>query len=106
MILNHRATARASSPSGHPATDDASAPLWRGAGMAVRLQNAEAAMSDFERAEMFYLTEPSRGIFVVSLRVNDALRRFEISLDQLANFLVDGTSMALRSERVTATEPS
>lgn len=55
-----------------------------------------------DKAEMFYLTEPSRGTFVVSYRVDDALERFEISREQLSNFLVDGISMALRSPQLEA----
>jgi hypothetical protein len=57
-------------------------------------------MSDFRRADMFYLTEPSRGVLVVSLKIGNALMRVEITRDQLANFLVDGTSIALRTEKI------
>jgi len=59
-------------------------------------------MSDLAKAKMFYLTEPSRGVFVVNFRIGEALQRFEISRDQLANLLVDGTAMVLRSEQSTA----
>lgn len=57
-------------------------------------------MNDMPKAEMFYLTEPSRGVFVVSQRIGGMLARFEISRDQLANFLVDGAAMALRSSSI------
>lgn len=46
--------------------------------------------------KMFYLTEPSRGVFIVNFRIGLELQRLEISRDQLANFLVDGAAMALR----------
>lgn len=50
------------------------------------------------KAELFYITEPSRGVFVVNIRTGEqVLWRFEISRDQLANFLVDGAGMALRT---------
>jgi hypothetical protein len=49
-------------------------------------------------AQMFYLTEPSRGTFIVNFRVGMELQRIEITRDQLANFLVDGAAMALRTE--------
>ena len=57
-------------------------------------------MSEMQKAEMFFLTEPSRGVFVVSFRMRSdyPLVRVEISRDQLANFLVDGAAMALRTE--------
>ena len=50
------------------------------------------------RAARFYLTEPSRNRFVVNVRLPAMDICFEISRDQLANFLIDGTSIALRSE--------
>ena len=57
-------------------------------------------MTDIPRAEMCFLIEPSRGVFVVSFRMRSdyPLVRVEISRDQLANFLVDGAAMALRTE--------
>jgi hypothetical protein len=54
-------------------------------------------------AKLFYLTEPARGVFVVNVQIDmyggmitTGLVRLEITRDQLANFLVDGTAMALR----------
>ncbi len=56
-------------------------------------------MSEKQKADLFYLTEPSRGVFVVSVRLAyKTLVSFEISRDQLANFLVDGAAMALRKD--------
>jgi hypothetical protein len=49
-------------------------------------------------AKQFYLTEPSRGLFIVNFRIGSELQRMEITRDQLRNFLVDGTAMALRNE--------
>lgn len=51
------------------------------------------------RATLFYLTEPSRDVFIVNFRIGAELKRLEITRDQLRNFLVDGTAMALRSEQ-------
>lgn len=47
-------------------------------------------------AKLFYLSEPSRGVFIVNIQIDEALSRIEITKDQLANFLVDGAAMALR----------
>lgn len=48
-------------------------------------------------AKLFYLTEPSRGVFVVNIQTwPGTADRIEITKDQLANFLVDGAAMALR----------
>lgn len=47
-------------------------------------------------AKLFFLTEPSRGMFIVNVQIEHALGRIEITKDQLANFLVDGAAMALR----------
>jgi len=56
-------------------------------------------------ATMFYLTEPSRGRFIVNFRIATELQRIEITADQLRNFLVDGTAMALRTgDRVIANQ--
>lgn len=56
-------------------------------------------------ATMFYLTEPSRGRFIVNFRIAMELQRIEITADQLRNFLVDGTAMALRTgDRVIANQ--
>lgn len=49
-------------------------------------------------AKRFYLTEPSRGLFVVNFQIGGELKRMTISRNQLANFLVDGAGMALRSQ--------
>ena len=70
--------------------------------MAMRLQDGQASMSEMRKAQLFYLTEPSRGVFVVNVTIGyAALARFEISRDQLANFLVDGAAMALRSSHAS-----
>lgn len=53
-------------------------------------------MSDLRTAKTFFVTEPSRGVFVVNFQLNGELQRFEISKNQLGNFLVDGAGMALR----------
>lgn len=55
-------------------------------------------MPDFLEAKNFHLTEPSRGVYVVNYRVGEKLRRMTITQAQLANFLVDGAAIALRSE--------
>lgn len=48
-------------------------------------------------AKLFYLTEPSRGVFMVNIQTwPGSVDRIEITKDQLANFLVDGSAMALR----------
>lgn len=49
-------------------------------------------------ARHFYLTEPSRGVFIVCFQANDSgeIQRLKISKNQLGNFLVDGAGMALR----------
>jgi len=55
-------------------------------------------------SKLFYLTEPSRGVFVANFQVDGgALERIEISRDQLANFLADGTAIAFRDSK-TKTE--
>lgn len=53
-------------------------------------------MSEFQKAELFWLTEPSRGVFVINTRIGGYLTRFEITRNQLAGILVDGAAMALR----------
>jgi hypothetical protein len=70
--------------------------------MAVRLQDAEADMTECAdtKARFFYLREPKRGVFVVCIQAWDEVyETVEITREQLANFLVDGTAMALRDSK-------
>jgi hypothetical protein len=63
------------------------------------LTNAHAPREPYAypKAKLFYLTEPLRNTFVVKVQsAGGVFFEFEITKDQLANFLVDGAAMALR----------
>ena len=54
-------------------------------------------MTEPELAKRFYVTEPSRGVFIVNFQLDGEIQRFRISQDQIGLFLVDGAGMAHRA---------
>lgn len=49
-----------------------------------------------EKASLFYLSEPSKGVPVVLLQVGEKVMVAEITLNQLALLIADGAAMAFR----------
>jgi hypothetical protein len=60
-------------------------------------------MSEYPEAKHAFVTEPSRGVFVLNVQ-NDTgseLQRWRISLAHLSNIVVDGARMALTSREAS-----
>jgi hypothetical protein len=60
-------------------------------------------MTEAKPAKLAFLTQPAQGVYLLNLRVEgEDFYRLEISRAQLANIVVDGAGMALRSVRLGA----
>jgi len=62
-----------------------------------------SSATDSKVARLAYLTQPAPGVYLLNIQnAAGELWRVEISKGQLANIIVDGAAMALRSPEASA----
>lgn len=52
-------------------------------------------------ARLAFLTQPAPGVILFNLQIGETFQRVELTQRQLANILVDGAAIALKSEKMT-----
>lgn len=60
-------------------------------------------MSEYPTARLAFVTEPSRGVFVLNVQSDERseLQRWRVSLAHLSNIVIDGARMALTSREAS-----